>query len=338
MSQASAKSESGTGADDAPNPRPDAGTRPSSSAGGGTLAMSGARRAKTSRSDLTTRARSARTSADDPARDGVRLGVIAFTTAASFLGLLALGAIAGRVGADTWIGAGPLERSLAETFVTGIRLPLAMLRALYASGVDDPLFFAASMALLIPPIAALAAARPARPGGPRPSTPVVHAARLGAALIIAAAIGVAVRLSATARPTMADAISGEPWLDRVLALAASDAIAMAFAVLLAVLVFRLPLDRWVRVLAGTIAIGTAIAATVAAAASSGIADDVERMHPIVRSESNGAVTERLLIGRTAEDAWVLLTSGPPPTVVIEPHGPATIAGRRSIAGVLRDSE
>lgn len=333
MSDGASKAGSEKGSD---RPRrPDGESRPKASTASRAIATAAARSAPAPGADRTGRTRPAISAADDPARDGVRLGVIAFTTAVSFAGLMALGAIAGSVGADAWIGAGPLDRSVGETFVTGVRLPLAMLRALYASGVDDPLFFALAMALLIPPIAALAAARPVRPGGPAAPPAVINAARLGAALTVAGSIGVAIRLATVTRPNIADAIPGEPWLDRVQGLAASDAISMVFAILLAVLVFRLPVDRWVRSLAGTIAIGTAVAATVAAAASSGIAADVERARPLVRIEStppDGG--DLLLLGTTTDGSCVLLETSPSIRLSIEPRATLGISGRDSIAARL----
>jgi hypothetical protein len=338
MSEGSSKSRSGSDAPRATRPEPDAEVRNPSSAVSRAIASARTPAAEEPAREPTRimveTAHRAVTSSDDPARDGVRLGVIAFTTAVSFAGLLALGAIAGRVGADVWIGAGSLDRSMGETFVTGVRLPLAMLRALYASGVDDPLFFAFAMALLIPPIAALAAARPHRSGGPQSIPAVLNAARLGAALVIAAAIGVAVRLANIARPTISDAIPSEPWLDRVQSLAAADAISMAFAILLAVLVFRLPVDRWVRALAGTIAISVAVASTVAAAASSGIADEVERPRPIISTESGDASFGRLLLGTTADGGCVMLGSDGSNAITVESRGSWAVLGRESIADAL----
>ncbi len=341
MSEGSSKSRSDSDASRATRPEPEAEVRTTSSTSSRAItpARTPATRepAREPAKVVTETSRRAVTSSDDPARDGVRLGVIAFTTAASFAGLLALGAIAGRAGADVWIGAGPLDRSIGDTFVTGVRLPLAMLRALYASGVDDPLFFAFAMALLIPPIAALAAARPARPGEARSTSAVLNAARLGASLVIAASVAVAVRIANVARPTIADALPSEPWLDRVQELAAADTISMAFAILLAVLVFRLPLDRWVRALAGTIAIGTAMAATVAAGASSGIADEVERPQPVVAWETQSGRTEALLLGTTSDGACVLLRSGSANAVTVEPRFPFAIVGRMPISDALADS-
>ena len=221
-------------------------------------------------------------SADDPGRDGVRLGLIAFTTLITTLGLFILGAVAERLGIDVWLGAGPLARSLSETFVTGARLPIVMLQSLYASGVEEPLLFAAAMALIIPPIAGLVAARPRQRGGPRPAGAVLAAGGMTAALIIGANLLVAVRLSNSTRPRFEDALVDAGWFDDLSTIAASDGIAMIFSILLAILVFRLPIDRCVRGLAGTIAIATAVVATGAAASSAGVMSLVETPHPIIR--------------------------------------------------------
>ncbi len=302
-----------------------------------TRAASGSRGPSVTSTASAARTRPAVSTSDDPARDGVRLGVIAFTTAASVVGLTALGAIAAHVGVDAWLGAGPGARSFGELFVTGVRLPLAMLRALYASGVDDPVFFGAAMALLIPPIAALAAARPIRPGGPRASAAVINAGRLGAVLVVAGSIGIAIRLFNLDRPTLAETASDAAWLDHLRSLAASDAVSMALAILLAVLIFRLPVDRWVRALGGTLAIGTAVAAAVSAAASNGIVDEVERPHPILASKSTTVLNDadapdhRLLLGAARDGLRLTLGADIAAPVVLEPPTPAAVVGHISIA-------
>merc|ERR1711938_464984 len=108
-------------------------------------------------------------------------------------------------------------------------MPGTMIQSLYEAGVVEPLFFAAAMALLIPPIAGIVAARPLRPGVAAPAA----AARIAAGI------------------------------------AAADTVAAILAILLAVLVFRMPLDRWARGLVGAISITAAVLATGTAAGSAG---------------------------------------------------------------------
>lgn len=287
----------------------------------------------------------AATSSDDPGRELVRLGVTTFTTAVSFTGLLALGAIAGRVGADVWLGVGAMHRSLGELFVTGVRMPLVMLDSLYRSGVANPLFFAAAMALLIPPIAALAAARPNRSGGRRPEGAVLAAGRLAAALVVVADIGIGVRLSWRSRPTFPDTGIDGTWLDELRALSAADGITMVFAILLAILVFRIPVDRWIRRLTGTIAIATAVAATVSAAASGGIVGAVEASRPVVRTmtvdgtvDGVGTGPDRILVGTTADGRDLLLATDDPTIRLMEPAAARVVVGTTTIAEAFENAD
>ena len=266
---------------------------------------------------------------DDPGREGVRLGLVAFTTMASVLSLLVIGALSGRVGVDAWLGVGTLSRSLSEIFVDGCGLALVMLRSLYGSGVEDPLFFAAAMALLIPPIGGLVAARPRPRGGARPRPVVMAAGGLTAALIIGADLLVAVRLSNSNRGGFETALASPDWLLELQSLAAADGVTMIFAILVAILVFRLPLDRWVRGLAGSIAIATAVAATALAAASSGVIGLVDSPIPVLQLQDGETF---LVVGDTPAGQIVgITTEGEPTRRLIVPESDAVVVGRRSIA-------
>jgi hypothetical protein len=212
---------------------------------------------------------------DDPARDGIRLGLVAFVTLASGIGILALGSVAERAGIERWLGMGEMLRPIGSTFVTGARMPGAMLRALYEAGVVEPLFFAAAMALLIPPIAGIVAARPLRPGLAPPKPAARIAAGIAAALVVAADVGIV-------------------------------SIAALLSILLAVLVFRMPLDRWARGLVGTISIATAVLATGAAAASAGTLDFLETPRPVIATDLEGAGLKKLDLARTMDGGIAVL--------------------------------
>ena len=149
------------------------------------------------------------TRADDSARDGVRIAIIAFTTLAAGLGVLVLGWMAERAGIETWLGMGEFGRPIGGTVVTGARMPGTMIQALYEAGVVEPLFFAAAMALLIPPIAGIVAARPLRPGLAAPAAAARIAAGIAAALIVAADIAIVAVTMSTVRPTVDDVTIGE---------------------------------------------------------------------------------------------------------------------------------
>ena len=241
----------------------------------------------------------ASSSPDDPVRDGVQLGIIAYTTAATLIGLLVIGAVAERVGIDPWLGTGALTRPVGETFVTGAELPIVMLRSLYGSGVANPLFFAAALALAIPPIAGLVAAQPRKRGAERPAPAVAAASGLTAALVVGADILIGVRASSRTTSTLSETIAQPDWADSLRDAAATDSVAMILAILLAILVLRLPTERWVRGLCGTIAIATAVAAVGLAAASAGVVTMIQRDHPVV--ETTGSESFPVLLVGTRMD-------------------------------------
>lgn len=273
---------------------------------------------------------------DDPGRDGVRLGIVAFTTLVTALGLFVLGAVAERLGIDAWLGTGPLARSFSETFVTGTGLPVVVLQSLYASGVDEPLLFGTAMALIIPPIAGLVAARPRQRGGPRPAPAVLAAGGMTAVLIIGADLLVAVHLANTTRPRFEDALMNANWLEDLRSLSATDSIAMIFSILLAVLVFRLPIDRWVRGLAGTIAIATAVIATGAAASSAGVMSLVDSPLPVIRHRSAGG--PMLQIGFNRGDETIVISIDEPLTRRSVGQGTGfEIMGRRTLTSILAEA-
>ena len=285
---------------------------------------------------------------DDPARDGGRLGLVAFGTRASGIGILALGSVAERAGIEHWLGMGEMLRPIGKTFVTGARMPGAMLRGLYEAGVVQPLFFAAAMALLIPPIAGIVAARPARPGLAPPKPAARIAAGIAAALVVAADVGIVSVTALTRRPTFDDVVLGESaWIDVVRDVAAADTVAALLAVLLAVLVFRMPLDRWARGLVGTISIATAVLVTGAAAASAGTLDFLESPRPVIATDLAGADLTRLDLARTIGGGIAVLgpigsagsvqpAATPHRSVVPNDQGFIVIRSM-SITEVLRDS-
>ena len=274
----------------------------------------------------------ATSTADDAIRDGVRLGVVVFTSAAALIGLLVIGAVAERAGIDEWLGAGPLIGSLTGTFVTGTGLPLVMLQSLYGTGVADPLFFGAALALAIPPIAGIVAARPRLRGAARPRSAVAAASGLTAALVVGADIVIGVRASNGTSATLADSIGDPRWAESLRDAAAADCVAMILAVLLAVLMLRLPTERWVRGLAGTIAVATAVAAVGLAAASAGVVGMVQRDHPVIQA---GDSSPMLLVGTRPDGSSVGIRIEDRSLVLLAPDSDASVVlGRRSISDLV----
>ena len=278
------------------------------------------------------------TRADDPARDGVRLAVIAFTTFAAGLGMLVLGWMAERAGIEAWLGMGEFERPIGGTVVTGARMPGTMIQSLYEAGVVEPLFFAAAMALLIPPIAGIVAARPLRPGVAAPAAAARIAAGIAAGLVVAADVAIVAVTMSTVRPTIDDVVIGEDaWLDAIRNVAAADTVAAILAILLAVLVFRMPLDRWARGLVGAISITAAVLATGTAAGSAGTLDFLQAERPVV-VPGGWAGGTALDLGRTPDGGMASLERSldaePIMSRRILPVERITIPGTMSIAELV----
>lgn len=269
--------------------------------------------------------------ADDPARDGVRLGLIVFIVATTIAGVFIVGGVGQQLGLDLWLGAGSRVQSTPSTFVDGTRFPTSLLRSIYNTGVNEPLFFGLAMLVLIPPIAGLAASRPLRRGEAVRPAPVRIAGLLAVGLLIVVDIIIVIRLIGTTRPDIAECLESGAWIDTLEAVAASDGVATTLAILLAILAFRLPVDRWARVLGGTISLTTAVAAVAAAASSASIVDGVSRDFPVVRSTATGSKT--LLLGPLATGGSLHLDLEPPHELhmSVENVDILEVLGRASIA-------
>ena len=138
------------------------------------------------------------------------------------------------------------------------------------------------------------------------------ASGLTAALVVGADILIGVRASTQTSATLADSISDPRWAESLRDAAAADCVAMILAVLLVVLILRLPTERWVRGLAGTIAIATAVAAVGLAATSAGVVGMVKKDHPTVQASIPGS----------------------PPVLLGADTAQGTVIGRRSISAVI----
>ena len=123
---------------------------------------------------------------------------------------------------------------------------------------------------------------------------------IAAGLVVAADIAIVAVTMSTVRPTVDDVVIGDDaWLAAIRNVAAADTVAAMLAILLAVLVFRMPLDRWARGLVGAIAITTAVLATGSAAGSAGTLDFLQSERPVVvpRGWTGGTVLD---LGRTPD--------------------------------------
>ena len=275
-------------------------------------------------------------SGSHPLRTGSCVGRVAFISAAALIGVLIVGAVGRQSGFDQWLGAGASIQSLETTFVDGMRFPMSLLCSIYETGVNQPLFFGLAMLILIPAVAGLVAARPMRSGDVAQSASVRVVGLLTLGILVAADVIIGVVLLSRDRPDLDASVSTESWLANLEAMAASDGIATVLAILLAVLAFRLPLDRWARALGATIAITTAIASLGVSAASTSIVDGVTRDRPMVRPV--GSEVTSIVLGRLSTGGTLHLDLAPPHDLRISQDQDTAleVVGRESIIGVWSD--
>lgn len=234
-----------------------------------------------------------------PNQSAARLALVVAITAFSLVGILVLGIVGFRTGFAAAVGVPTLSQTLGEAFARGLAIPVALLQSVYTTGVRTPLLFTGALIIMLPPIAAIVIATPRRTEQQPPRSEARIAAAIGGGLIVLADIIIAVR-TAAASHNLLKAPFGEnfaafaPWIESMEALAATDLIALVVAVLLAVLVFRLPLDRWARAVVGTLTIGTCVIAAAATAASGGRVAGIDEPRSVIHANPGTS----LLLGTT----------------------------------------
>ena len=82
-----------------------------------------------------------------------------------------------------------------------------------------------------------------------------------------------------------------------------DAVAALVAIMLAVLIFRLPTERWVRGLVGTAALAAAVVTVTAVAATGGTLHGYSCNRPLINQDG----TTELMVGSSPNGDSVLLT-------------------------------
>ena len=256
-------------------------------------------------------ARSARTGEDDPGRDGVRLGIVFFSTAAAIAGIILLGVLGHRAGYAISIGMTDLQLTLADALVSGLLIPITLAAAIYETGVREPLLFTGALVVMLSPIAGLVVARRRRGGTLPPKSAVRIAAGIGAALILFADILLAVRTTtytseAIIPPTNFETAFIADWMQDLQTTAAMDAVAAVVAIMLAILIFRLPTDRWVRGLVGSAALAVAVITTTAVAATGGTLHGYSRNRPVIFAGNE----QTLLLGSRSNGDTVMLARLP----------------------------
>lgn len=273
---------------------------------------------------------------DDPAQAGIRIALVVAIASFALLGILLVGIVGFRAGFAPAMGVPTLTQTMGEAFSRGLLLPVALLEAIYTTGVRAPLIFTGALIIMLPPIAAIVIAKPRTPGTAPFRQEARVAAAIGGGLIVIADIIIAVRMASASRgildaPFGRDVAEFTPWIEAMEGLAAKDSIALVVAILLAVLAFRLPIERWARAVVGTIAIATCIIAAAATAASGGTMAGLDEPRSLLWANPGTS----LLLGTTdtnldAVIGWNPVNSNTLEHVRLQPPTHTKILGPKSL--------
>lgn len=253
---------------------------------------------------------------DQPDRTSIRLaigvivavGVIAIIWLMGFLGF--------RLGFAPMIRVPDLVMAPGGGLATGAMMLIVIPQSILIAGIAEPGWLMVGFAIIALPAAGLSAARPARPGGPRPPTAYVAMAVAGAIAAALNAIGVIWWSISPMRFERIGELPSNPadatvWLQDLQIVAGLDVLAMIAAALWMVLSMRLPVPLWLRSL---VASTTFFALAVVGVAMSMTNASVAQVSGNARSlcvldEASGMSEWGLLLGTTDDYTAILGTSG-----------------------------
>ncbi|MCA9286141.1 MAG: hypothetical protein KDA22_13030 [Phycisphaerales bacterium] len=275
---------------------------------------------------------------DLPSPAPFRLAVVTVCVGGGIGAAWLLGHLGFRIGFAPAVGIPDLLAGPAEGLSGGVRQLLGSAALVFRAGLVQPMLLLAGFLAIAAPAAGLAATRPLRPGGPRPSAAAVALSTIAA--VAAIAIG-ALLIVWTAVPVRLDALATMPtrstdaadWIAGVRMTAGADTLASTAAVVWTVLVFRLAVPRWLRTLAATTMVAASIVTVLAWAASSAIAVEIARPRPLV--DLGAGRGGGLVLGYTPGHAVLLRRSGDRLVVDLRPDDETMrVTGRASAAALL----
>jgi hypothetical protein len=224
---------------------------------------------------------------------------------------------------------------------TGTLMVINMPRVIFAAGLAQPMWLMLGFAMIAVPAAALGAAKPRTPGGPRPKEALQVIASIGAAGGMIADIVLIWWTSSPVRrgllqplPLSPNAV--ESWYEDLQTVAGLDVLAVVAAALWVVLTMRLPIATWLRAIAASAAVFTLVVVTTAMAMSSATASQAAapRSLAVLGDQQN---EWRLLLGSTPDHAATLSVRNGLALVELRNHPSAwTVADRQSIVGYLAE--
>lgn len=268
---------------------------------------------------------------------GIYIGVI------TALGIIALvwlmGYLGFRLGFAMLVGVPELIGEPGAGLATGTMIVISVPRVIIAAGLSEPIWLLLGFLMISAPAGGLAAAKPVVPGGPKLNPVYTAIASTAAAAAILCSAALVWWTSSAARSELLVGLPAEPaaaeaWLNGLRTAAGLDVLAIVAAALWLVLVFRLPIPTWYRVLTASIGFFTLCVVTVAFAISAGAAAQVD----MVRSQAMIAEADGrdcLIIGSTPHHtAALFIEDGRVDVELRRKDESIAVTRRESIVGFL----
>ena len=276
---------------------------------------------------------------DEPDRAVFKLALGVVVAAGLVLGVWLMGYIGFRLGFAPLIDVPQLQLEPGMGLVTGTLMLIAMPRVIILAGISQPIWLMAGFVLIAIPAAGISAARPHTAGGPRPTKAAVVFSYTGA---IAAAINALLVIwwaaSATRKGPL-DQLRVDPretaqWLADLTAVSGIDVLAVIASATWVVLVLRLAIPLWLRVLTSATAFFTLIVITVAMSMSNAAVTELQKPRSEVFLD-DGSLDTRLLLGATpGRLATLRMDMGVAIVELQDSSGTMTVIGRQSIISML----
>jgi hypothetical protein len=276
---------------------------------------------------------------DQPDRAVFKLALGVVVAAGLVLSVWLMGYIGFRLGFAPMIDVPQLQLEPGMGLVTGTLMLISMPRVIILAGIAQPLWLMLGFVLIAIPAAGLSAVRPHTPGGPRPTTAAVVFSYTGAIVAAINAILVIWWAASATRKGPLNQLRVDPretaeWLGELTAVAGIDVLAVIASATWVVLVLRLAIPLWLRVMASTTAFFTLIVITVAMSMSNAAVTELQKPRSEVFLD-DGSVDTRLLMGATpGQLATLRMDMGVAIVELQDIGGTMTVIGRQSIVSML----
>jgi hypothetical protein len=276
---------------------------------------------------------------DEPNRAALHLAIGVISALGAVGAVWLMGYLGLRLGFAPVMRVPDLLAEPGNGLVTGTMILISVPRVVLQAGLAQPGFLMLAFAMIAIPAASLGAITPPTPGGPRPSREAVIVSFAGA---IAAALNGVALLAWTVSPFRRGFVTELPfapqdatrWIEDLQTLAGLDVLAVISAALWVVVIMRLAVPLWLRVLTATMCFFSLVVVTVGMSMSSAAAAQVDASRSLIFID-DGTLDPRLLLGSTRQSMAVLVVDNQSILVELrERPSNLTVVGRQSIIDFL----